>query len=807
MEFIKDTGHLNIPFQDIELATNNFTTLIGRGGYGKVYKGKLSLSGKLTNVAVKRLDTNLSGQGFKEFLTEIQLLSRYKHPNLVSLVGFCHEGGEKILVYEYAERGSLDKYHHVDGKTCTLTWKQRINICIDAARGLNYLHNHVAEKERVIHRDLKSANILLDHDWKAMIADLGLSKLGRANENETYLITNACGTQGYCDPTYIHTGVLTKESDVYSFGVVLFEVICGRLGFKNVDNEQRFLASLAQRYYEEGNLNKIIDPCLKNQIEYSVSLNAVSKIAYQCLDSDREKRPSMEFVVEKLVEALELQVFDKFDFLFNTSYPRNDELNRISDSPIVKSSRMQLYTHLSKGILVNGANVWLSVDDEGKNHELISATKFMPLDGKNCTQTFAPQSRFPTVAKILNPSKINMQVMIVTQFLSSDITYAAYLVCKPTYHFPRGFHVTGSLNYELKPGRSLRSSYFSELDQSGWMMAELFQIVNPKRNDGFIVNFKRIDLMYQVQTGIIVEGVKFLPIHKVDDKEIGESDVENLQEREWENHLPSDYKQFIYYSSKDMMAMPQKDVIFPTEQEAYSILSKGIRIKLEIEDEKNVDMWFWITKLNGKKCFMLSPDSFSAPRSLAFRSAPATPDESRYGKVFCKENTRYIYMKFRLIYPLLSTKTTYACYLVYKMLDNKCFEHPSNVTIDCHPMNMEVTHLGIPVSERTPFCSFWSEKTRTMYLKRPRSPLFEPDGLIKSSNPLNKLSNMEFPRERKDGWWEVSLGEFISDYTPCDETTGITSVRPDYDSHISIMIRHLVMIEKLTVQGIEFRPL
>ncbi|XP_071704126.1 receptor-like protein kinase HERK 1 [Rutidosis leptorrhynchoides] len=192
----KDLEHLSIPFEHIIEATKNFITIIGKGGYGPDYKGQLSLSGetKLTTIAVKRLDTKISGQGLKEFLTEIQLPSRYKHPNLISLLGFCNQGPEKVLIYEYAHRGSLDKYLHnaSQNPTFTLTWKQRLNICIDAARGLDHLHNHVAQHERVIHRDIKSANVLLDSNWRAMIADFGLSKLGRANEKDSFFITNAC---------------------------------------------------------------------------------------------------------------------------------------------------------------------------------------------------------------------------------------------------------------------------------------------------------------------------------------------------------------------------------------------------------------------------------------------------------------------------------------------------------------------------------------------------------------------------------------------------------------------------------------
>ncbi|XP_071704109.1 serine/threonine-protein kinase TIO-like [Rutidosis leptorrhynchoides] len=327
----KDLDHLSIPFQHIIEATENFTTIIGKGGYGPVYKGQMSISGEteLTTVAIKRLDTKISGQGLKEFLTEIQLLSRYKHPNLVSLLGFCNQGPEKALIYEYAHRGSLDKYlSRAENSTCQLTWKQRLNICIDAARGLDHLHNHVSKHERVIHRDVKSANVLLGNNWKAMIADFGLSKIGRANEKDSFLITNACGTLGYCDPSYQHTGILTKESDVYSFGVVLFEVLCGRLCFfKDVEGKQRLLPQLAQSYYKKNKLNRIIDPTLREYMD-SNSMKKFSRIAYQCLLDDREGRPSMDLVLQELEKALLLLLFSSGDEISNHEISSEVNLSR-----------------------------------------------------------------------------------------------------------------------------------------------------------------------------------------------------------------------------------------------------------------------------------------------------------------------------------------------------------------------------------------------------------------------------------------------------------------------------------------------
>ncbi|CAI9270613.1 unnamed protein product [Lactuca saligna] len=306
MSLITDSQHLRIPFIDIERGTRNFNlaNIIGKGGYGDVYQGELILSGKLTSVAVKRLHNR--GQGVKEFLTELQLLSRYKHPNLVPLLGYCNDDNEMILVYEYAHNGSLQSNLTMDKTPFSLPWKHRINICIEAAYGLDYLHNHVEENQRVIHRDIKSANILLDHKWKARISDLGLSRICRANEDVSYVITNPCGTHGYLDPAYNDTGMLTKESDVFSFGMVLFEVMCGESCLKNVNDAGPLTATLARSCYEKGNLNDIIHPDLMKQMD-SDSLNTFSKIAYECLQKDRTQRPSMGLVVEKLEKSLELQ--------------------------------------------------------------------------------------------------------------------------------------------------------------------------------------------------------------------------------------------------------------------------------------------------------------------------------------------------------------------------------------------------------------------------------------------------------------------------------------------------------------------
>ncbi|KAL8246257.1 hypothetical protein R6Q59_007473 [Mikania micrantha] len=295
--------HFKIPLEEIKLATSNFSdeNFIASGGFGKVYKGKVAASGGQKPVAVKRLDRK-HGQGDHEFLTEIQMLSCYKHKNLISLVGFCKESEENILVYEYAKHGSLDR-HLADDK---LSWMHRLKISLGAARGFSYLHNDLGPQHRVVHRDIKSSNILLDENWEAKVSDFGLSKLGPSNVEHTFILTKDCGTFGYIDPQYVKTGILTKESDVYSFGVVLFEILCGRLAFIKTHQDER-LVSCVHRSMEQNAFEEIIFPGIKKEMKVE-SLKAFTMVAYQCLKKKRDERPTMACIVEKLERALELQV-------------------------------------------------------------------------------------------------------------------------------------------------------------------------------------------------------------------------------------------------------------------------------------------------------------------------------------------------------------------------------------------------------------------------------------------------------------------------------------------------------------------
>ncbi|KAL8241771.1 hypothetical protein R6Q59_012073 [Mikania micrantha] len=293
----EDAKHMRIPLQEIRSATREFDHLnfIARGGYGRVYKGESEKYGK---IAVKRWDISY-GQGEREFKTEISLLSKCEHENIVSLVGFCDENSEKILVYKYECNGSLDNY--IKGSK-DLTWIQRLQICIDVACGLNYLHSEVQSHQSFLHRDIKSSNILLDENWKPKISDFGLSKVVPVNMQSTFVISNPSGTPGYIDPDYYLNGYLTQKSDVYSFGVVLWEVLCGRLVKVACKNEPVVLPILVKKHYKRKTLDMIIPPELHKQIN-TASLLTFSNIAYQCLKNG-EARPTMSQVVEQLRRAL-----------------------------------------------------------------------------------------------------------------------------------------------------------------------------------------------------------------------------------------------------------------------------------------------------------------------------------------------------------------------------------------------------------------------------------------------------------------------------------------------------------------------
>ncbi|KAJ0954724.1 putative protein kinase RLK-Pelle-CrRLK1L-1 family [Helianthus annuus] len=343
--FMKEFEHLKIQLEEIKSATNNFdkTKLIGSGGFGQVYVGELSHFKGRSMVAIKCLDRKY-GQGDPEFWKEITILNCHTHEKLIALLGFCIEGGEMILVYEYASKGSLERYLN----STDFVWTQRLKVCLDAARGLAYIHDANGIKERIIHRDIKSSNILLDANWNTKVSDMGLSKIVPANQQHTGHFTNPAGTHAYCDPLYREKCFLTKESDVYSFGVLLFEVLCGRLCYEYSNGRIQVLVPTWKESYKQNKLQEIIFHDLKQQMDPS-SLKIYSDIAFKCLQESPEERPVMPHVVEKLETALKYQ-----DLYERLKLPEDYKNMLLTEAdPLNYRSESELKMLLLKGILLN----------------------------------------------------------------------------------------------------------------------------------------------------------------------------------------------------------------------------------------------------------------------------------------------------------------------------------------------------------------------------------------------------------------------------------------------------------------------
>nr|XP_043628455.1 probable serine/threonine-protein kinase PBL22 isoform X2 [Erigeron canadensis] len=288
-------------FDEILLATENFneSLVVGKGGFGKVYKGNIRIGTTQVDVAIKRLDYLISKQGATEFWAEVETLSKLRHAYLVSLVGYCNYEKEMILVYEYMPYGTLeDRLHKLD---TPLSWIERLKICIGAARGLDYLHTGTGTKVGVIHRDVKSSNILLDESWTAKISDFGLAKKGPINKPSTYVNTFVKGTFGYLDPNYFATGKLTRKSDVYAFGVVLFEVLCQKQPLD--ESFECGLATWIQDSIKEGNLKQIVYSGIRSEISPKC-LKGFARIAQRCLNYHPNQRPTMTEVVFSLESLL-----------------------------------------------------------------------------------------------------------------------------------------------------------------------------------------------------------------------------------------------------------------------------------------------------------------------------------------------------------------------------------------------------------------------------------------------------------------------------------------------------------------------
>ncbi|XP_068637453.1 proline-rich receptor-like protein kinase PERK13 [Aristolochia californica] len=318
-------------YEELMNVTNGFSreNVIGEGGFGCVYKGKLQ-DGK--EVAVKQLKAG-SGQGEQEFMAEVEIISRVHHRHLVSLVGYCIAEHHRLLVYEFVPNGTLEQHLHGRGQL-VMEWSKRMKIAIGSAKGLAYLHEDC--HPRIIHRDIKSANILVDNYFEAQVADFGLAKL--TNDACTHVSTRVMGTFGYMAPEYASSGKLTDRSDVYSFGVVLLELVTAR---KPVDASQplgeeslvEWARPLLIEALATGNFQALVDPRLGNNYDHN-EMTRMVEAAAACVRHSSQKRPRM----MQVVRALDSERETSYDLtngvqvgqstVFQSSQYPNSELQR-----------------------------------------------------------------------------------------------------------------------------------------------------------------------------------------------------------------------------------------------------------------------------------------------------------------------------------------------------------------------------------------------------------------------------------------------------------------------------------------------
>ncbi|KAM0054061.1 putative protein kinase RLK-Pelle-CrRLK1L-1 family [Helianthus debilis subsp. tardiflorus] len=293
--------HLQIPLEDIVKATNNFYdgNIIRLGGFVTTYKGRLLRSERLMNIAAQRFDCR-HGEGYLKFLTELSVLSDLKHTNLVSIIGFCHEKDEKIIVTTCEAYGSLKQYLN----NINLTWTQRLRICVSVARALSYLHYNEGRGYLIIHRIISSATIFLDDKWEARLSCFENSV--RQFHKDSVHLCEPLGATGYMDPAIVEDGGVTYKSDIYSLGVILFEMLCGGEAWEAyIKNKGDNLATLMRNHYENKTLHDIILPDLWNQMSLQTSLK-YSEIAYSCLKEEPTDRPDMDYIAAKLEEVLKV---------------------------------------------------------------------------------------------------------------------------------------------------------------------------------------------------------------------------------------------------------------------------------------------------------------------------------------------------------------------------------------------------------------------------------------------------------------------------------------------------------------------
>ncbi|GKC42748.1 kinase-like domain, phloem protein 2-like protein, partial [Tanacetum coccineum] len=428
----------------------------------------------------------------------------------------------------------------------------------------------------VIHRDINSNNILLFDDWIAKISDFGLSLVCPTNQIADFVIDNVTGTIGYRDPLHSETGFLTEESDIFSLGAVLFDILCGKISSVELDEDYLYLPFLAKSRYQVGKLDELVFEGIKEQI-VPQSFAIFSKIAYQCLDHRRERRPMAGEVVIQLKKALE---FHEDYEVWEPKLPKDyQEIILMSKCPEIYSTikKEELYNIFSKGILLQQDKVLLSFDGEGDRNELVSAAMFTYVNSCAHKWRSLMESRFETVVEMLDISNLNIGVKADTQLLSPNVVYGVYLVfkfCNSRNFTTRPMYV--NLKYRL--GRNSLHAYFATQRDKDWMMIELYQFLNQNEDVDFEFILESLSTFYCGDGAIFVEGIEFRAI-----------DIICTQVKHEETRKLKEIQQVLKSNFKANQV--QK---LPTEfEELFKI-------------HGNYDELFWLGEVNGKKLLVLS---------------------------------------------------------------------------------------------------------------------------------------------------------------------------------------------------------
>ncbi|KAL7601910.1 hypothetical protein Lser_V15G21989 [Lactuca serriola] len=752
---------LRTTLDDVMSATNNFHDIKEQGQLGEVYSGELSHFRGQNTVTIKRLHHSVDSHG-EEFCKEIARLYSYSHENVVPVLGFCEEQGERIVVFEHMVKGSV-KQHLTNN---SLTWKQRLKICVDAAHGLAYIHSHTEIDQQLIHGDMKSSSILLRDDWKAAISD--------------FIIFRGAGTLGYLDPLYMTTGSMTQKSDVYSFGVILFEILSGRSAVERIKIDQKqqlrelpndeaqlksarptveeerdvFLAQLAAKSFKTQKIQDIIFHAIKQQIEPQ-SLEIFSTIAYQCLMKEQEDRPTMAKVVEELEKAFNCQDEWEWEQNLPSDYKK---IIQMSKYPVPSTiSKKDLHSLFSSGILLNNEKVWFSISMDGSRNEMIPAKRFSYNDVSSLKWRSIQKSRFPKVAKILDISNLNIGVQINAEFLTPETMYGAYLVFK-FYDRRKVSSRPIYINLKYKKAGETLNAYFAEWKEGGsqWLRVELFRFQSDHRSTDFEFLLESFSKYYCGIGGIFVEGIEFNAIPMVDlEKNKKLKDGTNMG-GVLKTKLEMDSAEQMIADNEEIIKRSGNNVQNASNVELCLLLFKGVLID-------NGEKLFSLSEVNGKRCHMLPAKAIIYNSSNIKLCNPPTEFRCRFEEVVEILSHQDFRIKCDIETKMLSSDTTYACFLVFK-LSKKC------------------RGLKCPVKARD-LVPHRKERTKIISFRYP--------------NTVNLDKIKWIPEQREDGWMEVEVWEFNVDSTHNDEFVPMDLKLTCYEENMSGLI----------VYGIEFRPI